>query len=340
MPDFVIQVHPEEYHDFVDYLTGLRFERVVLHAPAWRFKTPGRLLWQYAQAARQLLRQLRTLKAARTLVIFSHFGFIVKILARLRLLHYQRLICFGFFLQEPRWLRIFRWLVKLDRPNDHYVIFSEPEIELYQAKLGISPKRLHFVPLGDWGEARQPLRADRQADWGDYYFAGGRSNRDYLPLVETFRFFASRLVIVCSESNLEELRKTRLPQNVDVLCDVSACEFDKLLRGAKAGIIPLKNDMGSSGQSVALALMRNSKCILASDVTALHEYIEHGVSGYFMTDLAGELPALIQLVESQPDRAEQMGRAARARYERHFSRMIAAEAFEHILGSIEVESAA
>ena len=72
--------------------------------------------------------------------------------------------------------------------------------------------------------------------------------------MEAFRSISANLVIVCSDSNWEELKELSLPENVRVLCDVPVAAFDDDVRGAKAGMIPLKRDVGSSGQSVALAL--------------------------------------------------------------------------------------
>ncbi len=336
----VIQLHPTEYHDFVHYLDEIEFRRIVLNAPGARFKATPRMLWECFCGAWQLLWRLDSLRTAETVVVFSHFAFVVKLLARLGLVRYGRLFCFGFFLHDPRWFRIFRWLVRLDRPHDHYVIFSRCEEDLYRDQLGIPAERLHFVLLGDWGELRQPTLESRAATAGDYYFAGGRSNREYRALVEAFRSIPARLVIVCSRSNWKELKRISLPPNVEALCDIPVAAFDDYVCGAKAGIIALKHDTGASGQSVALALMRNRKCIIATDVAGLREYIEHGVSGYLMHDLAEELPSLIQSIEADPSRAEAMGRASRERYEQHFSRSIAASAFQDVLRSTKLKAAA
>jgi glycosyltransferase involved in cell wall biosynthesis len=338
--NFVIQSHPAEYHDVVHYLNGIGFRRIVLHAPGLRFKGTRQILWECFCGGRQLLRHLHPLRSAQTVVAFSHFAFVVKLLARLGLIRYQRLFCFGFFLHNPRWFRIFRWIVRMDRPNDHYVIFSRREVDLYRSELGIPHERLHFVPLGDWSQIRHPTVPNSRAGKGDYYFAGGRSNREYVALVEAFRSIPARLVIVCSRSNWKELKGVTLPANVQAVCDVPIATFDDYVRGAKAGIIALKRDTGASGQSVALALMRNAKCIIATDVEGLREYVAHGVSGYLMRHLAEELPSLVQLLETDRDRAETMGRAARERYEQHFSRDIAAAAFESVLRSTPLRSVA
>jgi hypothetical protein len=154
MRDVVIQLHAREYHDFARYLSALNFRAIVLHTPRRRFHTALQLLPQYVRGLRQLLRHLSSLRGMRTVVVFSHFAFVVKLMARCGLISYERLFCFGFRVHDPRWFRVVRWLVRLDRAHDHFVIFSESEADLYEAALGIQRERMHFVPLGDWKQIR------------------------------------------------------------------------------------------------------------------------------------------------------------------------------------------
>jgi glycosyltransferase involved in cell wall biosynthesis len=338
MRDFVIQLCPEEYHDFVRYLRAIDFQPIVLRTAARQFHTMRQILWQYGWGCLQLLVHLRELRAARTLVVFSHFALLVKLAARFGVIKYERLFCFGFFLHNPRWFRIFRRLVQVDRTNDHYIVFSEPEMELYRRELGIDRERLHFVPLGDWRQTRWLSSRTHEASPGDYYFAGGRSNREYRALVGAFRSLTPKLVIVCSKENLEDLKETSLPANITVECDVPVTVFDRYVREAKAGIVALRYDTGSAGQSVALALMRDGKCILATPAAGLQEYIEDGVSGYWIDDVARDLPGCIRRLEAQPGLAEAMGRAARERYEQRFSLSIASAAFENVLASVRCKA--
>ena len=53
-----------------------------------------------------------------------------------------------------------------------------------------------------------------------------------------------------------------------------------------------------------------------------------------MDDVAADLPACIRQLEEEPGRAEDMGRAARRRYEQRFSPSIATSAFENVLASV------
>lgn len=177
---------------------------------------------------------------------------------------YGRLFCFGFFLHNPRWFRIFRLLVRLDRANDHYIIFSQPTEDLYQEQLGIEAERMHFVPPGDWRQTRQPRSRA----------IGPRPRTTTLHADEataiTRRWWrrSARFPRSCSSCarvrTRKSCRKASLPDKVTIRCDVPVRDFDAYLRRAKAGIIALRHDTGSSGESVALALMRDGKCLLAT----------------------------------------------------------------------------
>jgi glycosyltransferase involved in cell wall biosynthesis len=331
MANLVVQMNSAEYRDFVSFLTDRGFERVVLHVPGARFMGKVQLLWQYMQGTLRLAARWRQLRGADHIVAFGHFAYAIKLLARLGLIGYRKLFCFAFFVHDPKLFPLCRQLVRLDGKNDLYLVFSRSELELYREQLGIEERRLVYLPYGDWGQFNWQARTDWAEPTRDYYLAGGSSNRDYVGLVEAFRSIRARLVIVCAQQNWEELRDLDIPENVAVLQDVASDVFEALVRGSKAGIIPLKLDTGASGQSVALALMRNSKCVIASDVGALREYVDHGVSGFLLRTLA-ELPETIRDIE-QKALVDAMGRAARRKYDQQFSRQVVAGAFDELLAA-------
>jgi glycosyltransferase involved in cell wall biosynthesis len=289
----------------------------------------AQLLWQYIRGTVRLAMRGRQLQRIDHIVAFGHFAYAVKLLERVGLIHYRKLFCFAFFVHDPKLFPLCRQLVRLDRAKDIYLVFSQSELALYQKQLRIEARRLVYLPYDDWGEFCWQAREGWTNPVDDYYLAGGSSNRDYVGLAEVFRSIPAKLTIVCSQSNWEELRQIDLPGNVDVLRDVPADLFESLVRGCKTGIIPLKLDTGASGQSVALALMRNSKCVIASDVGALREYVDHGISGFLLRDLA-QLSDTISRIEDEA-LAESMGRAARMKYEERYASRIVAGAFEELL---------
>lgn len=278
-----------------------------------------------------LLRSLGRLRRCRVVIAIGPISYLVKLLKRLRLIRYEKSFCLGWHIRSPRWFPLFRALSRLDTRDDHYIVFSEWEIGLYQAHLGIAAERMHFLPYGDWSEEPDEAAAPGPGDGGGpYYFAGGYSNRDYPALIAAFRSIPARLVVICSALN-RELDAIDIPPNVTILRDRPSDEFEAYVRGAKACIIPLKHDTGASGQSVMLRLMRNRKAIIASDFGGVRGYVDDGVSGILVKDIARDLPAAVARIESDPDAAAALGAAAYERYGRHFSLSAGERALGRIL---------
>jgi glycosyltransferase involved in cell wall biosynthesis len=274
-----------------------------------------------------LLWSLGRLRACRTVIAIGPISYLVKLLHRLGLVRYETSFCLGWHVRSPRWFPVFRALGRLDGAGDHYIVFSEFEIGLYEKHLGIARERMHFLPYGDWSpeKSEEPAAAD-----GDYYFAGGYSNRDYPALIAAFRHIPAQLVIVCSALN-KEIIDTELPPNITVLRDLPGAAFEAYVRDAKACIIPLKHDSGASGQSVMLRLMRNRKTIIATDFGSVRGYVVDGESGRLVKDMARDLPAIIAEIERDPTAAAALGAAAYERYSRYFSFAAGGEALGRIL---------
>jgi glycosyltransferase involved in cell wall biosynthesis len=334
MKNVVFQQAPHEDADFLGFLEELGFHRIVLGKRPHRFGKKLALFAQIVGSTTRLVSHPDVPRKMGTVVALGHFAFAIKILARLRLLKYERLICSNFFVRSPRWFPLFRILRRVDTPNDHYLVFSRAESQLYAEQLGIDPARLHYIPCGDWHASRVGEQESKNSDEArlptDYYFSGGYSNRDYLSLVHVFEKIRAPLVIVCSKLNTE-IDDLSLPPNVRVVRDVPSSAFDEYISSAKVGIVPLKYDTGSSGQTVVLRLMRQGKPVVISDVAAVRDYVEPGVSAFLVRDLKSELPRLIEEFETHPEVALRAGRAARAKYESCFSRTVLSQQFQKIL---------
>jgi glycosyltransferase involved in cell wall biosynthesis len=280
------------------------------------------------------LPRLRNCRCVITIGPVSH-GHLLKLLKRLRIVNYRQSITLGWYIHSPRWFPLLRLLTKLDGPDDQYILFSDWEIELYRMHLGIDPSRMHWLPYGEWGpppKITEITLPDNLPD-GGYYFAGGYSNRDYVPLIAAFRKIGAPLLIICSALNTE-LDNLDLPHNVTILRDVPAERFEAYVRQAKACIIPLKRDTGASGQSVTLRSMRNGKAIITNDFGGVRDYIIDGVSGYLVADMARDLPGIVATIERDPAAAERLGEAAHQRYCDYFSPESGAAALARILSPL------
>jgi glycosyltransferase involved in cell wall biosynthesis len=288
--------------------------------------------WGLARQSCDLFRSLRRLRHCRVVIAIGPISYFIKLLKRLGLVSYETSFCLGWHIRSPHWFPVFRVLSKLDSAGDHYIVFSEWEIGLYHARLGIATERLHFLPYGDWSPsvAAASSLAPEDLRAGGYYFAGGYSNRDYAGLIAAFRAIPTRLVIVCSALNTE-IDAIELPPNVTVLRDLPSGQFDAYVEHARACIIPLKHDTGASGQSVMLRLMRNRKIIIATDFGSVRGYVVDGESGLLVKNLEADLAAVIAGIERDPAAAEALGTAAYERYCRYFSLAAGREAIGQIL---------
>lgn len=288
-----------------------------------------------ARQSLQLIGYLPRFRRSDCIVAIGPISYLVKLLRRLGLIRYRRSCCMGWHVRSPSWFPLMRLLSRLDSPGDHYILFSDFEIELYRTHLAIDPRRMHWLPYGEWGSVEEPAPVAPPSGLpaAGYYFAGGYSNRDYLPLIEAFRAIGLPLVIVCSALN-SELDGIELPVNVTLLRDLPSDQFGACMRQAKACIVPLKYDTGASGQSVILRAMRQRTLVIASDFGSVRGYIEDGVSGYLVREMAGDLAAVVARVERDPAAAQLLAEAANRRYREHFSPEIGAAALSRIIASV------
>ena len=341
MKNVVFQQAPQEDGDFVGHLEELGFQRIVLGGRRERFGGKLALLLQVLSSTTRLVRYRRSLGPMGTVVALGHFALAVKLLGRLRLIRYERLFCSNFFVRSPKWFPVFRILRRLDTPKDHYLIYSTREVALYSEQLGIAREQLHFIPCGDWRPAGRKETAGQEVAPNlpdGYYFSGGYSNRDYAGLIAVFRKVGAPLLIVCSKLNTE-IDEGQLPANIRVLRDVPSAAFDEYIRHSKCGIVPLKYDTGSSGQTVLLRLIRQAKPVVVSDVNAVRDYVEAGKSCHLMRDLRAELPSIVAGIEDDPAAAVRAGAMGLEFYERSFSRRALEARLQTILRRTENSAA-
>jgi glycosyltransferase involved in cell wall biosynthesis len=281
-----------------------------------------------------ILKRRKQISGYGHILALWHSSLAFIILKWLRLVDYDRLLWFGFSVRSPFWARVYRWVAGLDPDNTWFVVFTEKEVAEYAAKLDIAPSRLLFIAHGDW-----PQPIDLPSEFGPdpeidletpFYFTGGFTNRDYRPVIEAFRELGHRLIIVCSQSN-SDVVNDELPDNVRVYRDITFPEFELLLQASKAVIIPLKRDTGAAGHSVLVRSMRNGKIVIANNFQIMHNYVENGVDGVLLDDLARQLKPTVLAIENDPDRFRPIQQAALARFERDYSQDALERRMSHLV---------
>lgn len=149
----------------------------------------------------------------------------------------------------------------------------------------------------------------------EYIFAGGHTNRDYDCLLQAARKVNHYFLIICSRST----KLIQKPPNVRILNDVSPDDFYSYLNNSKIVIIPLREEIGSSGQMTSLTAMFFKKPIIYTNLVSVSQYFEDGVSGIsYQKGNPDDLADKILYLLSRPDLLEQLGANAFKRYHENF----------------------
>jgi len=166
----------------------------------------------------------------------------------------------------------------------------------------------------------------------DYVFSGGYTNRDYDLYVAAAELLSPiPFVLACATANRVP---AVVPANLRIIRDCSTTEFHRLMGAARLVVLPLKKDVGSSGQMVALAAMQLAKCVIYTDIPVVGQYFSDGQTGIACP--IGDLDRLVALIARwYPDElgAERIGRGARVVADQVFS----PEAFESEVARRAVE---
>jgi hypothetical protein len=134
---------------------------------------------------------------------------------------------------------------------------------------------------------------------GDYLFTGGYSNRDYGLILECARNNPQiKFVLVVSRLHKAFL-KYRIPSNAIILKEVNALKFNGLMYRSSGVIIPLKENVGSSGQMLCLGALKMSKAVIYCDITSINYYFENAPFGipYKMGDI-GSLNKAVRILKN------------------------------------------
>jgi len=156
---------------------------------------------------------------------------------------------------------------------------------------------------------------EKYGKWKDYIFAGGYTNRDYECLFKAAKDIQHDFIVICSELN-----KTPIPsKRIKVLRNLKFEAFNGYLKNSKIVIISLKNEVGSSGQMVALSAMSLKKPIIYADAGCISDYFIPNVSGipYHRGNVA-DLTDKINYLLSNPHKRTELGNMAFKKFQESF----------------------
>ncbi len=129
-------------------------------------------------------------------------------------------------------------------------------------------EKVVFCKVGE-GISKDSFDLTKQNSEERYFFAGGKSNRDYKSLVEAFSGLKERLVIACKPENI---RGYKIPPNVTLIFNAYREDFLNLIKNSYSVIVPIKDPSVSAGQLVLLTAMRFGKSSIVTE-GSMDDYI-------------------------------------------------------------------
>lgn len=286
-----------------------------------------------------VVKNLKKINHSETVICSNYVCLFLLLMQKLKILKVKKICWYGMYIHNPKWIKILGGILRALSPspdNFRIIVFSNSERKLYAEKWrgGVDSACFLYVPYGDWSNSLSQAHIYQ----GDYFFSGGYSNRDYIPLVEAFAGRKEKLVIVASKQNtdlVEWICSHELSENISVYYDISNEHFNELLCGAKAVVLIMKHNTGASGQMVALKAMANYKLIIATYTDVLDEYVKNNESALIFNkeDIHGCLQDIILKVCEDINDYQPMIDAAYKAYKTKFSFEALSEALvEQVIG--------
>lgn len=167
--------------------------------------------------------------------------------------------------------KILRWLI--NNPRVTIFTYSEKEVEYFR-NLSSKPK-VEFIPFcSDFKPITDKLPPLPEGDKlpENYIFTGGYTNRDYdLVINLAKRFPRQNFIIVASALNrLDQIEDK--PENLRIFTDLPKEQFESLLAASTIVLIPLREDVGASGQMLAISALRNGKPTIYTDLSVINYF--------------------------------------------------------------------
>jgi len=218
------------------------------------------------------MQTLRRQKNYDVLIFWQQFiGIYYALFARLVMTYPQHAVILTFIYKRRKSIIgffhriIYRLTVNSDAISS-LVVHSELELKHY-CRIFQHCDKFEFIRVG----TRHPLKNLALNGTGDYFFAAGRSNRDYPTLIEAFRSQPYTLKVACLQ---ESLRGMDLPENVEPHFEAYGSKYLELLQHAYAVIIPIDDVHISAGQLVLIEALRLGKVCIVTEGPCLKDYID------------------------------------------------------------------
>lgn len=184
--------------------------------------------------------------------------------------------------------KIYKMYINYCLKSEHIhkiICYSSTEVDRYRALFELPEGIVQFIPLG----------IDKDIDLtgiskGDYVFSTGRSNRNYIRMLELFNKINYKLKIACEEDF------GHLSDNIEICHNCYDNEMLSLLKGSFCVCILLNDPEVSSGQLVILQALQCGKPVIINRCSSITDYIKDGVNGFLVDSNDNSVLEKIQLL--------------------------------------------
>lgn len=185
----------------------------------------------------------------------------------------------------------FKWMKYIVKSKyiDIFVCSSQTFCDYCAEVFNEDKNRFVYLPFGV-EDFTQKLSKEDLNKREDFILSIGRSNRDWDWLIDCLSNTSYKLKIIC-----DQLHKTDLPSNIEILNNVWFEDSYKYLAKCKIAIIPIKDGKIDSGETVLLQTMSFSKPLIITAPSCLaDDYVENGKTGIVVKKNRQELLSAIK----------------------------------------------
>lgn len=173
-------------------------------------------------------------------------------------------------------------------------VMTDAERERFIAIYGLNEDIVRTLPWPLLGWTSQPQKSPPQKD--KYVFSSGRAACDWKTILYASRGQKWRLVVVCSKEDLQKVKMYSEGVDVEVHCEITKDEHDRLLAGAAICVVSLLEERKSSGQVRLGAAIELGVPVIASHVDGLNGYLIPNVNA--LSFKPGDSYTLRNLIDS------------------------------------------
>jgi glycosyltransferase involved in cell wall biosynthesis len=277
------------------------------------FLNKREIIFQEIRCFFLLLMNLRGFRNTKVLCFGGQYSFflITKLFGRFLGPGYH-LYIHNFYLHELGNKKIIKRILRflLNTRYTTLIVQSPDELNYYK------PLSRNVIPFVPYCEDPAYSMDFSNVPEGDYLFTGGYTNRDYALILECARLNpVIKFVLVVSRLN-KEIAGEKLPDNIIIYEEVDVSTFNGLMNKSIGVIVPLKENVGASGQMLCIGAMKMAKPIIYCDISSINYYFNNSSCGipYSMGKIGSLNEAVNKLISGKSDVKEMGDRAFR-----HFS---------------------